>query len=104
MKKCFALIPILLIIALMAGCQNHTTATDIAKTHSHSSQKKDSDKKSKPNMTQEEKNQKEQLLAQAEVNANEVSLDQLKKDTFKWKQEVEPIVGPTDTIIFRFWQ
>lgn len=36
------------------------------------------------------------------LNAEKVSLDLLKKDTSKWKQEVEPIVGPTDTIIFAF--
>ncbi|TDK56198.1 hypothetical protein E2K98_27355 [Bacillus salipaludis] len=36
------------------------------------------------------------------LNAEKVSLDLLKKDTSKWKQEVEPIVGPTETIIFAF--
>ncbi|WHY71220.1 hypothetical protein [Fictibacillus enclensis] len=36
------------------------------------------------------------------LNAEKVSLDLFKKDTSKWEQEVEPIVGSTDTIIFAF--
>lgn len=73
MKKCFTLtlIPILLIIAFMVGCQDHTSTTNIAKIHSHSSQKEHHDKNSKPNKIKEEKTQKEQLLAQAKVSAEQ---------------------------------
>jgi hypothetical protein len=67
MKNCFALIPILLVIALMSGCQDQTSTT--AKAHSHSSQQKNHDKKSKPNKTQEDKKLKDQLLAQAKLSA-----------------------------------
>ncbi|WP_018665415.1 hypothetical protein [Heyndrickxia acidiproducens] len=36
------------------------------------------------------------------LDAKKVTLCHLEKDTTKWKKEVEPIVGPTDTIIFAF--
>ncbi|WP_082232861.1 hypothetical protein [Halobacillus massiliensis] len=36
------------------------------------------------------------------LDVNKISLGLLKKDTSKWKEEVEPLVGPTDTIIFAF--
>lgn len=36
------------------------------------------------------------------LNAKKVTLYHLEKDTSTWKKEVEPIVGPTDTIIFAF--
>ncbi|WP_051348735.1 polysaccharide deacetylase family protein [Peribacillus kribbensis] len=36
------------------------------------------------------------------LNASQVSLNTLQRDTAKWRKEVEPIVGPVDTIIFAF--
>ncbi|MBB6673913.1 polysaccharide deacetylase family protein [Cohnella nanjingensis] len=36
------------------------------------------------------------------VDVNKVSLDRLKQDAAKWKNEVEPLVGPTDVFVYPY--
>lgn len=36
------------------------------------------------------------------IDAGKSSLERLKKDTARWKEEVEPLVGPTDIYVFPF--